>query len=1063
VSGAAGNDTLISIEGIGGGNFSDTILGGAGDDYFQPDQSSNAFTPNTEDGGADVIDGRGGFDILAFVNEPDAVAVDMAAGTATDGRGNTDTFSNIEMIEGSAFADTIAGSSFDDVLDGIAGDDILTGRDGDDTLYGGGGTDTLEGGAGDDRFVHAGIAGSVSLVSDGSGTDTLRVIDTPGRDSGEFINTGDELVWRPFDGESEARIAGDGAGNFDVELLEWQRPEDNPEGLDPYTFVLEIVTDVADIPAAGDFAFAATTGDDTLTIDKPDFTGFSEIYLNAGDDVLTVTGAGQEFLYSYGGDGNDDITYEGDVSSFILGDAGNDTLNGGAGDDTLFGGAGDDSLLGGTGDDVIDDGSGVDTLDGGAGNDTYRRDLAETFPDEIDFVPVADLTEGAFYALAEGPAEGNDIFIDIENIELSGDYDLHLIGDDGANRLSSGAGDDMLFDRAGDDTVLGGAGDDTLVSGTGVDVFDGGEGFDTYRVDLKEDLDVPEGGFTLLIDAAAGTLGADIQDPADFDTITGIEAFEIDAPDSVRVSFSGSGADESVSAGDGSDTLSGGDGADTLQGGRGDDTLEGGGGDDVFVNLFGGSDLWDGGAGADTLVTDLTGLDPEGFSIVVDLAAGTHGRSDRPTQDTLRSIENVRIIGDWRAELTGDDGANRLEAGDGDDLLSGGGGEDALEGGAGADLIRGGGGNDEIRGGAGDDTLEGGAGTFDLLDYAADESGVSVDLEAGIATDGTGGVDLVSGFESLRGSDFDDLLRGYADRGTDISAERGDDTVIGGAGDDSLDGEAGDDVIEGRGGTDLAYYSGDRDAYTLAIGAGGVSIEDRRADGDGTDAISGIEILQFADRTWRLEKFSDVAGLSEADFRAFVELYIAYFNRAPDAEGLFFWGSAFAGGFSLEQSAREFLTQPEYDAAYPPGLSNLDFATEVYANVLGRDPDPVGLNFWVDVLDSGARTRDVFILEVLKGAKAPAREGDPPDFVAQKEEDRQYLSDKTDIGIYFAVTKGMSDVGDADAAMQLFDGSPGSVDAAAAAIDGFHDAALDPEAGEFLLTLVGVVDDPFAA
>ena len=78
-----------------------------------------------------------------------------------------------------------------------------------------------------------------------------------------------------------------------------------------------------------------------------------------------------------------------------------------------------------------------------------------------------------------------------------------------------------------------------------------------------------------------------------------------------------------------------------------------------------------------------------------------------------------------------------------------------------------------------------------------------------------------------------------------------------------------------------------------------------------------------------------------------------------------FWGSAFANGFSLEEIASLFLEQPETAATYPDTLSNLEFATQVYNNVLGRAPDDDGLNFWVGGLDSGLVTRDQFILEAL--------------------------------------------------------------------------------------------------
>ena len=303
----------------------------------------------------------------------------------------------------------------------------------------------------------------------------------------------------------------------------------------------------------------------------------------------------------------------------------------------------------------------------------------------------------------------------------------------------------------------------------------------------------------------------------------------------------------------------------------------------------------------------------------------------------------------------------------------------------------------------------------------------------------TGGPDLVTGTAA------DELLRGLD----------GNDTMTGGRG---------DDTIEGGAGNDTAVYSGDRASYTITLSADGIDITDRRADGDGTDRLTGIETIAFADRDWRLDIFDDVAGLSETALRSFVEVYIAYFNRAPDAEGLFFYGTAFANGTSLEASAATFLNSTEYAATYPPGLSNQAFAEAVYGNVLGRDPDPLGLSFWVSQLDSGNVSRDVFIIAVLDGAKAPPPSDATPEFIAQQQADQEYLSNKTDVGLYFATSNGLSNVDAATTAMQVFgDGDPDDIAAAITAIDGFYADALDADSGEFLIQLVGVADDPFAA
>ena len=55
----------------------------------------------------------------------------------------------------------------------------------------------------------------------------------------------------------------------------------------------------------------------------------------------------------------------------LIGENGNDSLNGGGGADKLYGSSGDDRLYGNGGNDILDGGEGSDFLYGGAGNDTY--------------------------------------------------------------------------------------------------------------------------------------------------------------------------------------------------------------------------------------------------------------------------------------------------------------------------------------------------------------------------------------------------------------------------------------------------------------------------------------------------------------------------------------------------------------------------------------------------------------------------------------------------------------------------------------------------------------------
>ena len=311
-----------------------------------------------------------------------------------------------------------------------------------------------------------------------------------------------------------------------------------------------------------------------------------------------------------------------------------------------------------------------------------------------------------------------------------------------------------------------------------------------------------------------------------------------------------------------------------------------------------------------------------------------------------------------------------------------------------------------------------------------------------------------------------------------LSGLAGNDTLNGFGGDDTLVGGIGDDVLNGGEGRDIAYFDGDQSSFTLTISPTGTVIEDRRNLSEGRDTLDSIEVLDFLNeiplfggQPMQLDRFDGPASLSAEDFAEITELYIAYFNRAPDAVGLYFWATEFAGGFSIADMAVQFFTQVETRATYADAISDDGstltdvgaFVSAVFYTVLGRAFDEAGRAFWTGVLESGAVSPASFILEIIKGAKAAAPDDATQEFRDQKAADIAYLETKTDIGAYFAVIKGMSDVDNAGAAMALYDGSAESVTTTVSAIDGFFADALVPSTAEFLMPLVGVIDDPFAA
>ena len=104
------------------------------------------------------------------------------------------------------------------------------------------------------------------------------------------------------------------------------------------------------------------------------------------------------------------------------------------------------------------------------------------------------------------------------------------------------------------------------------------------------------------------------------------------------------------------------------------------------------------------------------------------------------------------------------------------------------------------------------------------------------------------------------------------------------------------------------------------------------------------------------------------------KLYVATFDRAPDAAGLKYWVEK--SRLNLEGVAASFFDQPETRQRYPEGTSDEEFVTAIYRNLFNRDPDPDGLIYWTDELkkyrDSAGRLgvpRNKMILAVINGAR----------------------------------------------------------------------------------------------
>jgi hypothetical protein len=113
------------------------------------------------------------------------------------------------------------------------------------------------------------------------------------------------------------------------------------------------------------------------------------------------------------------------------------------------------------------------------------------------------------------------------------------------------------------------------------------------------------------------------------------------------------------------------------------------------------------------------------------------------------------------------------------------------------------------------------------------------------------GDDLYDGRQGVTGGTIfgyagNDIL--YGGQGNDrIEGGFGGDDLFGGSGNDVLVGGGGTDKLDGGSGADTAIFSGGRRDYEVTRNGDAVTIRDLRASADGTDTLTGIERVEFAD------------------------------------------------------------------------------------------------------------------------------------------------------------------------------------------------------------------------
>ncbi|WP_298885756.1 DUF4214 domain-containing protein [uncultured Bradyrhizobium sp.] len=286
------------------------------------------------------------------------------------------------------------------------------------------------------------------------------------------------------------------------------------------------------------------------------------------------------------------------------------------------------------------------------------------------------------------------------------------------------------------------------------------------------------------------------------------------------------------------------------------------------------------------------------------------------------------IGGSGNDTIIGNAADNVLTAGSGKDTLEGGGGHDTLIGGTGADTFvfaaRDGISTIEDFSGAQGDTvlLSGISGVSHYSDVLAHASQVGSDAVLNFGTNEEVIFHNIN-LSSLSASDFQYQAAAPATQITDMT------------------------VVDG---ITTAVVNDTYSDATIQVTASGLLITTT----NGFNGITDADRVAFTDTVVAF----DTSGTAGFAYR----LYQAAFDRTPDRAGLSENVHLLDAGLTEGQMSAAFVASPEFQNTYGASISNSQFLTDLYANILNRTPDSTGFAGWLHVLDSGQGSRaDILI------------------------------------------------------------------------------------------------------
>ncbi len=490
----SGKDTFIDIENLIGSQYNDSLtgdskanrldgstgadrlIGGEGNDTYVVDGADIVVETSTETTQIDTVLSSVSYILSANVEQLVLTGKDAVNGTGNEltnvitGNGSAnvlDGMAGADRLEGGAGNDRYVVDSFDTVVEqaGMGTDTVLadisyllpanvenlqllgsenlsgTGNTlanviysntGDNILKGGGGIDTVSYQFGAITSVRIDLSSTTAQLTGGSGTDTLTGFSnlTGSIYSDFLIGTNTDNVLDGLDGSDTVSYESSSAG---------------------------ITVDLSSKSAQK----TGGSGTDTL-LNIENLTG------STFNDLITASNANNIIS---GGSGFDTVSYATSAAVKVSLALTNTQNTGGSGNDTLIsienltGGKFNDFLLGNSGDNVLNGGLGIDSMSGGDGNDTYLVDnVLDSVIETNKAVTQIDTVQASVsFTLTDN----------VENLQLldTKKVGINATGNELDNNLVGNAANNFLSGGAGNDTLNGGAGKDTLQGDAGTDHF----------------------------------------------------------------------------------------------------------------------------------------------------------------------------------------------------------------------------------------------------------------------------------------------------------------------------------------------------------------------------------------------------------------------------------------------------------------------------------------------------------------------------------------------------------------------------------------------------------------